>query len=156
MLANNLNFHYFGTDAKPTESLLHSPSRNLQNSKFKICGLLGEEDFAHLPCDVTVTFFARRNLLKDKLKKYELDAFFLSDSHRRGRGTIRGYIKSFHFDKFTPNQYETGGKYVSFLISSRYVLCYLVHMHQQFLFSSYKKANIQLEAYKFHTSSMYQ
>ena len=81
----------------------------IQNMRF-----VSEEDFAHLPCDVTATFFARRNLLKDKLKKYELDAFFLSDSHRRGHGTIRGYIESFHFDKFTPNQYETGGKYVSF------------------------------------------
>ena len=89
--------------------ILYHMTLKIQNMWF-----VSKEDFAHLPCDVTVTFLARRNLLKDKLKKYELDAFFLSDSHRGGRGTIRGYIKSFHFDKFTPNQYETGGKYVSF------------------------------------------
>ena len=117
---------------------------------------VSEEDFAHLPCDVTATFFARRNLLKDKLKKYVLDAFFLSDSHGQGCGTIRGYIESFHFDKLHPTNMKQEGNMSLFAISSRYVLCYLVHMHQQFLFSSYKKANIQLEAYKFHTSSMYQ
>ena len=52
--------------------------------------------------------------MKDKLKIYELDVYFLSDSERRGPGTIRAYVESFHFDKFTPEQMRTGGKYVSF------------------------------------------
>lgn len=73
-----------------------------------------EKDFEHLPSDVTTTFLERRHLLMDKLKIYELDAFFVSDSDRRGPGTIRAYVESFHFDKFTVHQMETGGKYVSF------------------------------------------
>ena len=81
-LANNVNFHYFGTDARSLQSrfyILHHMTFKIQNMQF-----VSEEDFAHLPCNVTATFLARRNLLMDKLKKYELDAFFLSDLHRRG------------------------------------------------------------------------
>lgn len=73
-----------------------------------------EEDFEHLPRIVTDIFITRRNLLKERLKMYQLDAFFLSDAERRSRGTIRAYIESFHFDKFSPTERETGGKYVSF------------------------------------------
>lgn len=73
-----------------------------------------EKDFEHLSSLVGEKFVSRRMLLKQKLKVYELDVFFLSDAERRGRGTIRAYIESFHFDKFSPSQLQTGGKYVSF------------------------------------------
>lgn len=74
----------------------------------------GAKDFEHLPPIVTEKFFEGRIVLKDKLKIYELDVFFLSDLEKRGPGSIRAYIESFHFDKFSPDQYETGGKYMSF------------------------------------------
>lgn len=73
-----------------------------------------EKDFEHLPSVVTETFMTQRSLLKERLKRYELDAFFISDYDRRSPGTIRAYIESFHFDKFSASQLETGGKYVSF------------------------------------------
>ena len=73
-----------------------------------------EKHFDHLASDVTDTFIERRHFFKDKLKIYELDVYFLSDSERWGPGTIRAYLKSFHFDKFTRDQLQTGGKYVSF------------------------------------------
>ena len=73
-----------------------------------------EKHFEHLPCEVAAAFVERRYLLKVKLKIYQLDVYFLSDSDRQGPGTIRGYIESFDFDKFTQEQLRTGGKYVSF------------------------------------------
>ena len=75
---------------------------------------VSEKDFEHLPSVVFDTFVTRRRLLKERLKIYQLDAFFVSDAERRAPGTIRAYIESFHFDKASASQLETGGKYVSF------------------------------------------
>lgn len=75
---------------------------------------VGENDFNHLPRSVKDRFFIRRFSLKSRLKVYQLDVFFLSDSEKRGPGTIRAYVESFDFEKFSPEQRRTGGKYVSF------------------------------------------
>ena len=73
-----------------------------------------ESHFAHLPHVVAEQFIAKRLLLKGKLMKYQLDAFFLSDAELRGRGRIRAYVESFNFENFSPKQRRTGGKYMSF------------------------------------------
>ena len=75
---------------------------------------VAEKDFEHLHHLVRDAFFEMRVLLNDKLKKYQIDAFFLSDSDRRGRGSIRAYVESFDFERFSPKDCQTGGKYVSF------------------------------------------
>ena len=73
-----------------------------------------EEDFSHLPQCVAQKFTEKRKEMKEKLKIYQLDVYFLNDSERRGVGTIRMHIESFDFEKFSWRQRGTGGKYFAF------------------------------------------
>ena len=72
---------------------------------------VSSQDFACCSSCVEDTFIRKKTELKQKLSEYDLDVFFLSDSSRRGVGTIRAYIQSFDFEKFSKEDRLAGGSY---------------------------------------------
>lgn len=62
---------------------------------------------------VLSSFLGREKKLKQLLRSYQLEVFFLTDE-LRGKHVIRAYIQSLHFDKFTNVDRMKGGKYFGF------------------------------------------
>lgn len=75
---------------------------------------VSQNDLEFISHVVADTFNTRRASLQSKLSEYQLDVYFLTDFERRGCGTIRAYIESFNFEKFTPETRQTGGKFFAF------------------------------------------
>ena len=69
--------------------------------------------FDGLHHSVSSTFSKREKELKELLKSYQLEVYFLTDP-LRGEHVIRTYIQSIHFEKFSVVDRKLGGKYFGF------------------------------------------